>query len=194
MLQMGHKWLFCCVVVRQLCIPCAEGAVIEVTTGGDVLEATYMFSDELGQTANFSGSREKIQASTDVMTGNGNSVDGMAVRLAAAESAIIEYRARLEALEHGRFIGVGSCWDAARTHAGGTTSHSETDTSPANCYARCIATYASNCAGFDTRTGCLSYTLAGQTSNAITQSKNCGVNGNQAGCDTWSGGSCYAVP
>ena len=57
----------------------SEGAMIEVTAGGDVSEPIYRFSDESGSSlATLIGSGTKITASTDLETGNGNSVDDLA--------------------------------------------------------------------------------------------------------------------
>jgi hypothetical protein len=73
-----------------------EGAVIEVTAGGDVTEPTYQFSDDSGaHLVNLTGSADKIKASGDLETGSGNSLDALntlatqlAARLAAAEASI----------------------------------------------------------------------------------------------------------
>ena len=75
-----------------------EGAVIEVTAGGTVSEPTYQFSDSSGSSlATLTGSGTKITASTDLETGNGNRVDDLATRLAAAEATIASLQTALAA-------------------------------------------------------------------------------------------------
>lgn len=59
-----------------------EGAVIEVTAGGQVHEPTYQFSDSSGaHLVNLTGSADKVKASGDMETGSGNSVNTMATEL-----------------------------------------------------------------------------------------------------------------
>lgn len=61
-----------------------EGAVIEVTAGGKVVEPTYQFSDISGaHLVNLTGSADKVKASGDMETGSGNSVNTMAAELSA---------------------------------------------------------------------------------------------------------------
>ena len=75
------------------------GAMIEVTAGGAVGDATYQFSDLAGSPlANFSAtSSDKITASADLETGSGNRVDDLASRLAAAEATIASLQTALSA-------------------------------------------------------------------------------------------------
>ena len=77
------------------------GAVIEVTAGGAVEDATYRFSDLSGSPlANFSAtSSDRITASTDIETGSGNRVDDRASRLAAAEATIASLQATIASVQ-----------------------------------------------------------------------------------------------
>eukprot|EP00966_Prymnesium_polylepis_P335229 7390588-Prymnesium_polylepis.1 len=71
-------------------LPLCEGAVIEVTAGGTGSEPTYPFSDSSGSSLapHSLVADTKITVSTDLETGNGNRVDDLATRLAAAEATI----------------------------------------------------------------------------------------------------------
>ena len=90
----GSHWFSTLVCLVTL----SEAAVIEVTAGGAVSEPTYQFSDSSGSSlARFTGSGTKITASTDLETGNGNSVDDLATRLAAAEATIASLQIALAA-------------------------------------------------------------------------------------------------
>ena len=67
------------------CLLCILGvgflsaAVIEVTEGGGVHDATYKFSDSVGsEMATLKGNSSAVTCSTDVVTGSGNSVDALA--------------------------------------------------------------------------------------------------------------------
>lgn len=238
---MATQLLLLSYVVALFLCPCIEGAVIQVTTGGEVLEATFSFADASGQMAKLTGSHEKIMASTDMMTGQGNSVDSMAARLADAESKIATMDAKIisqqsdiedlktlvKMLLHPpsmppsmppsvppslpppsppppspsppppskyMYLGVGSCWDAARAHSAGYSDLGQgSDPSPETCYAACIARYGTECSGFDTRYNCIGYTSNGDAARAIVTTRNCAVNGNLPNCDTWAGGNCYSV-
>jgi len=73
-----------------------SAAVIEVTEGGGVSDAMYMFSDSAGsEMATLKGNSSAVTCSTDIVTGSGNSVNGLAnmvndlaTRLSAAEATI----------------------------------------------------------------------------------------------------------
>ena len=67
----------------------AHAAVIQVTEGGAMHDATYMFSDLSGtKLATLVGNSTALTASTDLVSGHGNSLDDMAARLAALEAFI----------------------------------------------------------------------------------------------------------
>ena len=73
-----------------------SAAVIQVTEGGGVYDAMYMFSDSAGsEMATLIGNSSAVTCSTDLVTGSGNSVNGLAnmvndlaTRLLAAEATI----------------------------------------------------------------------------------------------------------
>ena len=93
------------------CLLCILGvgflsaAVIEVTEGGGVHDATYKFSDSVGsEMATLKGNSSAVTCSTDVVTGSGNSVDALAnmvndlaTRLSAAEATISTMQTALAA-------------------------------------------------------------------------------------------------
>ena len=79
---------------------CVKTAVVEVTAGGHVNEPTYMFSDITGfPLATLKGSSTALTASTDVVTGNGNSVDTLATTIATLQATIDDLALRLAAAE-----------------------------------------------------------------------------------------------
>jgi hypothetical protein len=84
------------ILVHALSMPLVWGAIIEVTAGGEVSDPTYQFTGWQGEhLANWTAINGTITASGDVKTGNGNRVDDMAARLAAAEATIASLTSQL---------------------------------------------------------------------------------------------------
>ena len=76
-----------------------EGAVIEVTAGGQVTEPTYQFSDVSGaHLVNLTGSADKVKASGDMETGSGNSVNTMAAELSFIGNSVNTTAAELSSI------------------------------------------------------------------------------------------------
>ena len=89
------------IVLLLMMIPGVYSAVIEVTAGGAVKEPTYLFTGFNGPVANLSLSSQSngtIKASGDLQTGNDNSVDELAARLALAEAKLEEQAVLIDQL------------------------------------------------------------------------------------------------
>lgn len=82
----------------------ADAAVIEVTEGGAVNDAAFQFSDSSGaQLATLVGNGTALTASTDVMTGSGNSVDALAAKVARLEAEMEAMRQFVQ-MTHGQIV------------------------------------------------------------------------------------------
>ena len=101
---MKHLWICAgSLALPGLLMPQAfvKGAVIAVTAGGQVTEPTYQFSDSSGAAlVTLVGSASKVQASADLETGSGNSVDTLAAQLATAQASIASLQAEVLALQN----------------------------------------------------------------------------------------------
>jgi len=79
-----------------------DAAIVEVTEGGGVKEATYQFSDSSGtQLATLVGNSTAVTASTDLVTGGGNSLDALAATVAQQQATNQQQQATIQMLlEH----------------------------------------------------------------------------------------------
>ena len=78
--------------IMTFALVCANhvlAAVIEVTQGGGVSDATYMFSDSGGsELATLKGTSSALTASTDVVTGSGVSVNALATTISSLQAEV----------------------------------------------------------------------------------------------------------
>lgn len=144
-------------------LACGWSAVIQVTAGGAINDPTYQFSDATGQhLANLTATSERVKASGDVETGNGNRVDDLAGRLATAETRIMWLEALLSStlMQSRTFTSwtayTGGCKDtnaAEPNHCSyNAMPGSGTDsTQQQYCAAMCLA-IGSTCSGFQIKT------------------------------------------